>query len=228
MDNFTAQAREMDAQLDEMVRAMLRLRPKAEPVVAVDPEEQIRVTVAPGGALAAIEVASRWSERIEPDGLAAAVLATIAEAQLEASGLSGDSAEPTEAEVKAKRDEITSRAESILASPASDADLQSRIDHIPALFDQLDDALRRLHSRVEEMAEPVSLAEAEELGLPDEVEGIRYTSDNEMVSITINRGTVVDLSVHQRWAESRSGIAITECFDQIIEKVTEHQTRQGE
>lgn len=225
MDNFTAQTQAMDAQLDEMVRAMLRLQPSREAVTATDPEEQVKVTIAPGGSVAAIEVAARWSERIEPENLGTTVLTTIAEAQLAASGLSEDAGEPTDAEVAARREEITRHAEAVLEAPVPEADLQARIDHIPVLFDQLDAAISKLNEKVTQMAPPVSMAEAEELGLTDVKEGIRYASENEMVALTVNRGTVVDLTIHQRWAESRSGIAITECFDQIIAQMTDQPIR---
>jgi len=218
MDDITSSPEAMEAQLDELVRTMLRMQPRREEVTVRDPAMRVAVTVAADGRLAKIAVEPRWSDRIEPDALEATILTTVAEAQLAASGLEGGGPEPTDAEVAAKRDEMMRRAESVLETPAADADLQSRVDNLPNLFDQLDDALRRLDERLQEVSVPVSLEEAGHLGLT-EVEGTRFRSDNARVTVTVNQGSVVDLGIHRNWVEGRSGIVISECFDQIIDQM---------
>ncbi|NHB84493.1 hypothetical protein G7085_07405 [Tessaracoccus sp. HDW20] len=218
MDDITTSPQAMEAQLNELVRVMLRMQPRGEDVTVRDSEAQVAVTIAADGRLAKVAVEPRWSDKVEAGALETTILTTIAEAQLSASGLEADGPEPTDAEVAARRDEMTRRAEAVLETPGTDTDLQARIDNLPNLFDQLDDALQRLGERLQEVAEPVSLEEAAQLGLT-EVEGVRFRSQNSMVTLTVNQGSVVDLGIHRNWVEGRSGIVISECFDQIIDQL---------
>lgn len=206
----------MQDQFDELVRMLLRMQPQPREVTVRDEEGQIAVSFDAEARLSRIVVESRWVERIEPETLAETILMTVAEAQLQASGLDDEeAAEPTEAEVAAKRTEIFALGEAQLMAPSSEASLQSKIDNLPNLFDQLDDALDRLDSKLAETQPPISMEEAEELGL-EAVEGDRIASDNAMVTLTVNQGMVVDVTLHPNWLNGRSGIVLTECFDQII------------
>lgn len=209
----------MQDQFDELVRLLLRMQPQPREVTVQDEEGQIAVSFDARARLNRIAIDARWADRIEPAALADAVMMTIAEGQLQASGLDDEDApEPTEAEVAAKRTEIFALGEEQLLAPSSDASLQAKIDNLPNLFDQLDDALVRLDAKLSEVQPPISLEEAGELGL-EAAEGDRITSDNAMVSITVTQGLVVDVSLHPSWLPGRSGLVLTECFDQIIAKL---------
>lgn len=223
MEDITVSPEVMQAQLNELVRDMLRLQPRHEEVTVRDPEGQIAATYGADGQLARVLVEPRWVEKIESSELATAILTTIAEAQFQASGLSDDAPEPTQAEIDAKRAEILRNAENELDAPKTDDELQTKIDSLPGLFGQLDAALDRLNARVEEMEVPVSLAEADELGLTAEPVGEQFRSENSMVTVTVSaEGAVVDVAIHANWLDGKSGIAVTECFDQIIEQLHDH------
>lgn len=217
MDANAPQA--MQDQFDELVRMLLRMQPQPREVTVQDEEGQIAVSFDAQARLNRIAIDARWADRIEPAALADAILTTVAEGQLQAAGLEEDDApEPTAEEVAAKRTEIFALGEAQVLAPSSEASLQSKIDNLPNLFDQLDDALGRLDSKLAQAQPPISLAEAEELGL-EPVEGERIASDNAMVSLTVVKGLIVDVSLHPGWLAGRSGLVLTECFDQIIAKL---------
>lgn len=222
MDDITLSPQLMEAQLDELVRDMLALQPRREEVTVRDPEGQVAATIDPEGRLARVLVEPRWVDKIETDHLANAILATIAEAQLEASGLSGDAPVITDEQVAAKRQEILRQAENELQAPTPEGELQAKIDNLPNLFDRLDDALQRLEDRATELETPIPLEEAAALGLTEAPMGEQIRSENSMVSLTVNpEGGVVDVSIHRNWLEGKSGIAVTECLDQIISQMTD-------
>ncbi len=211
----------MEAQFDELIRTMLRMQPRHREVSVRDPEGQVEATCGPDGRLAKVTVEPRWQDKIEPGDLSTVLLTTIAEAQLEASGLNDDDRpEPTEEEVAAKREEMMRMGEQALEAPSSDATLQAKVDNLPNLFDQLDMALDQLNDSLTNLEVPIAVEEAEQLNLKP-AGGVEIRSENSMVTVTVYHGSVVDVAIHQSWLPGKSGHALTECFDQIIDQLNE-------
>ena len=219
MDDITT-AQAMDGQLNELVRTLLRMQPVRREVIVTDPLDQITVTIDAEGRLQRVLVSPRWSERLEPAELAPSILAVIAEAQLEASGMSQQVREPSDEEVSEKRAELFRKSESVVAPSSSESELQAKIDSLPSLFGELDAALKRLDAKLEHIAVPVSPEKAARREL-SEKDGVQVRSRNARVVATVNQGTVVDLTIERNWPEGKSGHVVTECLDQIIEQLNQ-------
>ena len=110
--------------------------------------------------------------------------------------------------------------EQALEAPSSDATLQAKVDNLPNLFDQLDMALDQLNDSLTNLEVPIAVEEAEQLNLKP-AGGVEVRSENSMVTVTVNHGSVVDVAIHQNWLPGKSGHALTECFDQIIDQLNE-------
>ena len=96
--------------------------------------------------------------------------------------------------------------------------MQRKVDNLPNLFAQFDAAMATLEQQIakQEQGEPVPMSEA---GAEEPDEGTRFSSANSMVSLVVVGGAIVDVQMHANWLPGKSGIVLTECFDQVIEQL---------
>ncbi|MCC2591995.1 hypothetical protein LKO27_00935 [Tessaracoccus sp. OS52] len=215
---------DLDKELRSVLGALQNLTPVTEDVTVSDASGAVRVTVRPDSSLAGVSVVPAWQEKVEPAALADVISDVLGRAQAKAMGFDIDALEEAqadevdEAQVEAARGRLLKDAEQTLRRPSTEEELQRRMDELPGI---VDDAMARLDREL------VKLQTAGDGALPQDpaefTPGADYgdlvESDNRMVAVRVVAGLVAEVRIKESWLEVRSGIAITECFNQIIERL---------
>ncbi len=213
---------ELDSELRSVIGTLLGTAPATHDVTATDDSGRVSVTLRPDRTLAKVQVAANWEEEIESPALAATIVEVTGTAQGLVMGVgdpdSGQEVDPQD--VEEAREALLREKQAELLAPMSAAQLQKQIDDLPALMDQLDaqldDAIRRTAKKPDDqLPQPASGLDDEE-ALGDVVE-----SENRMVAVQLFAGQVADVRIKESWLAGRSGLAVTECFDQIIDRINE-------
>lgn len=212
---------ELDKELKSVLSALASFKPATEDVSVTDASGQVEVVVKPSSELVRISVAPDWAKHMEVAALAPAIAETISKAQAKAFGLDMDDlGEPVEsdaAEVQQLQDRLIAEKTDELFRPVSNDELQRKVDDLPGMLDRLekfaDEAVEKVQPDEADM--PRDPAEF----TPDESFGTTVTSENRMVSVRVMAGFVGEVAIKESWLAARSGIAVTECFDQIIEQL---------
>ena len=213
---------ELDSELRSILGEFLATAPTTTSVAATDDSGRVRVTLHPDRTLARVQVAADWENEIEGSALAATILEVAAMAQtgapVDGDG-AGDAAAVDPQDVEAARDALLREKGAELMAPVGAAELQQQIDDLPALLErldaQLDDAIEKT-ARLRDDDLPRADAVDEEQAQGEVVE-----SENRMVSIRVIAGHLGDVRIKESWLEGRSGIAVTQCFDQIMHRIAD-------
>lgn len=215
---------ELDRELKQVLSAFASFKPATEEVTVSDDTGRVEVVVSPKAELVKVAVAPNWRDEIEVSALANTVAETIAKAQAKAFGLDidadGDAVEDADpAEVQRLQDALMAEKTEELLRPVGEDELQRRIAELPG-------EVERLEALADDVADKVAPTEADlpedaDEFAPDDSFGTRVHSENRMVSVRVMAGFVGEVTIQESWLAARSGIAVTECFDQIIEKLAE-------
>lgn len=213
---------ELDSELRSVIGTLLGTAPATHDVTATDESGRVSVTLRPDRTLAKVQVAANWEEEIESPALAATIVEVAGTAQGLVMGVgdpdSGQEVDPQD--VEEAREALLLEKQAELLAPMSAAQLQKQIDDLPALMDrldaQLDDAIRRTAKQPDDQLPQPTSGRDDEDSLGDIVE-----SENKMVSVQLFGGQVADVRIKESWLVGRSGLAVTECFDQIIARINE-------
>lgn len=220
---------ELDSQLRSVIGTALAFAPATSDVTTTDDSGIVSVTLRPNQSLARVQVGANWMEEIEPSALASTILEVAGQAQAEVLGVGSD-ADPAEGadpvEVNRALNSLLEEKTAEMMQPVSATRLQQQIDDLPALLDklgaQLDDAIEKTAKRSEDDLPQATSGRDDEDSLGDVVE-----SENRMVSVQLFGGRVTDVRIKESWLESRSGIAVTQCFDQIIDRIAVNTNEQS-
>lgn len=210
-----------DDLLEGLTRQLLAMRRGGDGTTVVDVSGQVQAVVGPTGRLQRVVVSPRWQERIDVEDLPGIVLETISRAQFGAVELPADEdlAAVSDAEVQAGVEQALAQATERLLRPRPEEERQARIDALPALFAAMDEDLARMDRALDRLEAGLDVDDVEDL----EPEGDEFRSGNSMVTMIARDGFVVDVAIHANWLRGRSGIAVTECLDQIIGKIDDQQ-----
>lgn len=216
MDQLEAYGESLQHQLDSLLATQFR-RPKGEQS-ATDESGRVSVTVGPDGLPVKISVDPKWSDDIGDDELATTIHLTIGNAQMAAFGFDEEPEDLSPEEVAKAKQQVLAEAEKKILRPVSEDEHQAMVERLPSLFDQFDQALVQLDKRLNQMAGQAPEDPDEADGDPDDV-GVEVKADNSMVSLVVNNGSVIGVNIHKNWLAGKSGHALTECFDQIIDQL---------
>lgn len=210
-----------DDLLEGLTRQFLAMRQGGDEATVVDVSGQVQASVSLSGRLERVVVSPRWQDRVDDEDLAGIVLETISRAQFGAMELPDDEAlaAVSDADVEAGVEEALARATEQLLRPRSEEERQARIDALPALFASMDADLARMDRALDRLEGSLDADAVEDI----EPEGDEFRSENSMVTVIAKDGFVVDVAIHANWLRGKSGIAVTECLDQIIEQINDQQ-----
>lgn len=216
---------EMDEDLRKALALLTRFEPAVEDVTVADESGKVEVTFHPDLSLAKVSVAADWQSEIEPGMLEAAVSETMARGLSKAMGFDLDDVEaivddepdPNSPEVKEAAARTMRDAEDILLAPRSESEVQHMVDNIDNLFAEFDAVADKAMTKLDNMPMPKSDEEFQEEG--QDPAGELVESDNHMVAVRVARGIVGGCTIRESWLDGRSGIAVTESFSQIIERL---------
>lgn len=216
---------ELDADLRSVIGELLATATSATESTATDDSGRVKVTLHPDRTLAQVVIAPDWETEIESSALAAVILEVAGRAQ-QVTMVEGDA--PAAAvdvdpeEIEAARDELLRGATAELMEPISAAELQRQIDDLPAMLDrlnaQLDVAIEKT-ARLGETDLPTEDAVED-----DEMAGETVTSKNGMVSVRVLQGHLGDVRIKESWLQGRSGIAVSQCFEEIMQRIAGNTT----
>ncbi len=212
---------ELDSQLRSVVEQFLATTPAATEVTATDDSGRVSVTLHPDRTLARVQVAADWQEEIEPSVLAATILEVAGRAQWGPQD-EGDDGAPVAADID--QQDVDDAVEALLRektaelmAPVSPAELQRQADALPGLLDQLDAQLDDAIARSAE-ARDEDLPSEDADGHQDAVLEV-VESENRMVSVGLSAGHLGEVRIKESWVRGLSGIAVTQCFDQIMDRI---------
>lgn len=216
---------ELDSELRTVLGAFLASTSPASEVTATDESGRVSVTLRPDTTLARVEVAANWEEEIESTQLASTIL-EVAVSALTGAAQNTTTEDVDPAAVDEARDELLREKTAELMAPMTQDELSQQIDDLPGLLDrldaQLDDAIEKT-SRVTDDDLP-----REDSGRDDEdALGEIVESENRMVRVQLFHGQLADVRIKESWLEGRSGLAVTECFDQITARIATNTADQS-
>lgn len=208
---------ELDSELRTVLETFLATTSPASEVTATDDSGRVSVTLRPDRTLARVEVAANWEEEVESAQLAP----TILEVAVRALTGAAQTVPPEDVDPRAvdeARDALLREKTAEMMAPMTQDQLSQQIDDLPGLLDrldaQLDDAIEKT-SRVSDDDLP-----REDSGQDDEdALGEVVESENRMVRVQLFHGQLADVHIKESWLEGRSGLAVTECFDQITARI---------
>lgn len=216
---------ELDSELRSVIRTFLTTGSPASEVTATDDSGRVTVTLRPDQTLARVQVAANWEEEILAPQLADTILRVAVSAQSGIPG--GEDIEDADPEaVDAARETLLQETADELLAPMSEQELQQQIDDLPALLERLD-------ARLDEAIAKTSQALEDDFPRADSDEDVEgplgdiVESENKMVRVQLFQGHLADVRIKESWLEGRSGIAVTECFEQIVEQIVKNTNEQS-
>lgn len=230
---------DLDRELRNVLGALATLAPVTEDVTVSDERGVVQVTVRPDTTLAAISVVPAWQEKVEPGELAGVVGEALGRAQAKAMGFdidaleaseAGQDPEVDEAQVEATRDALLREKTEELLAPVSEDTLQARVDALPDMIEGLSRRLDVETLKMQNLTD-ADLPQDPADFVPDESVGDWVHTDSRMVGVRVVAGLVSEVSIKESWAAGRSGNALTESFNEIIERlpaVVAAQNKQGD
>lgn len=226
---------DLDRELRKVLGALAALAPVTEDVTVSDEKGAVQVTVRPDTTLASIAVLPTWQEKVEPSELAGLISDVLGRAQAKALGFDVDALEAGEdavdpAQVEATRDALLRDKTEELLAPVSEDVLQARVDALPDMIDGINKRLDVETLKMQDLSESELPQDPEEF-VPDESVGEWVYSESRTVGVRVVAGLISEVFIKENWLAGTSGIALTERFNEIIERLPEvvaAQTEQGD
>ncbi|MDO5736253.1 MAG: hypothetical protein Q4P15_07235 [Propionibacteriaceae bacterium] len=210
---------ELDSELRSVIGEFLTTTASASDVAATDESGRVSVILHPDRTLARVQVAAGWEEDIESLALAGVIVEVAGRAQTGAQVSGEDEAVDVDPEdVDEATDALLREQTQALLAPISAQELQRQIDELPALLERLDAQLDVAIARTSRTSEDE--LPTEEPSADEAIEGEVVESENRMVSVRHVAGHLAEVRIKESWLAGRSGLAVTECFNQIVDRMT--------
>ena len=210
---------ELDSELRLVIGEFLTAAPSTSDVAATDETGRVTVTLHADRTLSRVQVAGNWEEDIEPSALTGVILDVAGRAQTGVSISDEETARDVDPQdVEEAMDALLREQTEQLLAPISAAELQRQIDTLPALLDSLD---AQLDLAIAQTASTTKDELPSEEPSDDAVLGGEIVeSENRMVSVRLFAGHLAEVRIKESWLQGRSGLAVTECFDQIVDRIS--------